>query len=132
MAPDSDSWLSLSELSGVRYKLVGALASSRYSISTRLALWYGASLIVLMGFIFLVLFVAVFIAVHHGVDRRLAQHQARILSSISFDEGIPVWPVTAYQDLQSQSPGTETFVRIFDPQGQLLFKRGIIYLTDGK
>lgn len=100
-------------------------SASHYSISTRLALWYGASLIVLMGLIFTVVTVGFIGTLHRDVDRRLMQERQRLLPSVAFVDSAPTWTGSAEDFLLAagtSTSGSVTFLRLLSAEGRVLYQ----------
>lgn len=103
--------------------VAGYLGKIRLSISARLALWYGLTLIVLMSLFALFSYVSFRTSMHHDFDRHLEHEQRQLIPYIEVGESEPKF--TSLEDLHSVAYQTDgvfgTYVRLLSPGGDILY-----------
>lgn len=90
-----------------------------WTISTRLTLWYGASLLVFLSVFVILLYTAFHLNLHREFEQQLARDAFELRASIRFIEGEPV--LDTERALQSVALGTSgvsgTYARLFNEKG---------------
>jgi len=96
----------------------------RQSISTRLTLWYGLTLLVLLSLFAIFSYVNFHISLHRDFDRHLTHEQHQLMPFVRMDEGSPAF--VSLDDLRSvayQTDGTYgTYVRLLSRGGEELYR----------
>lgn len=96
----------------------------RLSISFRLALWYGLTLLLLLSLFALFSYVSFRARMQRDFDRHLEHEKRQILPFISSADGEPAF--TSLENLRSvayQTDGTYgTYIRLFSPEGKVIFR----------
>ncbi len=92
---------------------------SSFSISTRLTLWFGTSLLVLLGLFVAGLYISVHLGLHDDLEARLREEATAIQAhhKAHGPDGAGEASPIASHELQS-TPGT--FVRLLGPEGKVV------------
>ena len=90
---------------------------SRLSISTRLALWFGLSLLVLLTLFVVGLYVSVHVGLHQDLEARLREEAEAVQAHLRAHGGAPPSSSPSTHVLRA-APGT--FVRLLGPGGEVI------------
>ncbi|WP_022836222.1 sensor histidine kinase [Salisaeta longa] len=97
--------------------LLSRLSHPRLSISTRLALWYGLSLLILLSLFVVYLYTSVHVGLHRDFERHLRAEAHTIMQRLDDHQRAMAAPPSPIQHLYG-SYGT--FVRVLRANGQVL------------
>jgi signal transduction histidine kinase len=92
------------------------------SISTRLALWYGLSLTLLLGVVVAFLYTGFHLTLHRDFDADLAREAERLAAALPPGEGTPTGPLPA--DFVRAAEASPHAVRLLSWGGAVLFANG--------
>ncbi len=92
---------------------------SRLSISTRLALWFGLSLLVLLSLFVAVLYVSVHLGLHQDLEARLHEEAAAVQAHLRTHGGAPP-PRSSPPSAHALQTAPGTFVRLLGPEGEVI------------
>ena len=94
---------------------------TRLSISTRLGLWYGLTLFLLLSLFAIFCYTNFHVSVHRDFDRHLTHEQREISQFLQVDRGRPI--LVGLDDLRSVAYETEgiygTYVRLLSARGEV-------------
>lgn len=94
----------------------------RLSISTRLALWYGLSLTLLLGLVVAFLYTGFHLTLHRDFDADLAREAERLAATLSTERGPSLRE--APPGFVSAAEASPHAVRLFSPSGGLRYANG--------
>lgn len=99
-------------------------SSIRLSISTRLTLWYGLSLLFLLSLFVIFLYTSFHVSLHRDFETQLSRADARLREAIRFEGGTPrLVENEALRSVAYQTDGAAgTYVRLLSPGGEVLFQ----------
>lgn len=89
------------------------------SISVRLALWYGLSLLILLTLFVVYLYTSVHVGLHQDFERQLRAEAETIRERMDFARATDAEPVSSNPSMQA---AYGTFVRVLSPGGRVLRK----------
>jgi len=92
---------------------------SRLSISTRLALWFGLSLLVLLSLFVAVLYVSVHLGLHQDLEARLHEEAEAVQAHLRTHGGAPS-PRSSSPSAHALRTAPGTFVRLLGPEGEVI------------
>jgi signal transduction histidine kinase len=104
--------------------IIAPISFTRWSISTRLALSYGLSMLLLLSGFVIFLYSSVHIGLHHDFENQLLEEALQLRHAVRLVEGVPelrsefVPPSVAYE----VEGGGGTFVRLLSPAGGVLYR----------
>lgn len=100
------------------------LLPSRLSISTRLTIWYGLTLMVLLSLFAFTAYLFFRQGLHEDFDRHLAHERHMLTPFVRIVDGRPAF--TSLDDLRSVAYQTDgiygTYVRLLSPDGEVLYQ----------
>ena len=96
----------------------------RLSISARLTLWYGLSLLLLLSLFVVFLYTSFHLSLHQDFEAQLRHDETRLRSAVRIEAGRPA--LQAGEALRSVALQTEgaagTYVRLLSPSGDVLYR----------
>lgn len=96
----------------------------RLRISTRLTMWYGLTLLILLSLFSLFCYLFFHASLHRDFDRHLAHEQRQLLPFIKYVDGQPAF--AALDELNAVAYRTDgvygTYVRLLTPEGEVLYR----------
>jgi signal transduction histidine kinase len=95
----------------------------RLSLSIRLTLWYGASLLILLSVFVIFLYTSLHLALHRDFDEQLRSEKQMIEPAIQLTPGGPsLTPSDHLRSVAYQTDGLHgTFVRLLSQEGRILY-----------
>ena len=102
----------------------GPLSHVRLSISTRLALWYGLSLLLLLSLFVAFLYTSFHLSLHQDFEAQLRHDEARLREAVRVEAGRPVLRANeALRFVAYQTDGAAgTYVRLLSPAGDVRYR----------
>lgn len=99
------------------------LVSLRLSISTRLTLWYGLSLLLLLSVFVIFLYTSFHVSLHHDFERQLQRDETRLQEAVRIAHGEPVLQEDeALHSVAIQTDGVAgAYVRLLSASGEVLY-----------
>lgn len=97
---------------------------TRLSVSTRLALWYGLSLLVLLGLFVVFLYTSIHWGLHADFEAQLRRDESYVVDAIQERSGVPALDeerVLTNVAIRTKGP-SGAFVRLLSPEGELLYR----------
>ena len=96
----------------------------RLSISTRLALWYGLGLLILLSLFVAFLYAGLHLSLHDEFERQLEADESRLMQAVRTVDGGPKLDVElALRAVALKTDGAAgTYVRLFSAGGTMLFE----------
>lgn len=96
----------------------------RLSISARLTLWYGLSLLILLSLFVIFLYTSFHVSLHRDFEEQLRRDEERVRGAIEIGTGGPLLQEgEALRSVALQTEGAAgTFVRLFDPSGTIVYR----------
>lgn len=94
------------------------------SISTRLTLWYGLTLVLLLSLFALFSYLSFHVSMHSDFDRHLAHEQRELLPLVHLENGRPAFgSLHEVRSVAYQTDGVfGTYVRLLTPSGEVLYE----------
>lgn len=96
----------------------------RLSISTRLTLWYGLTLLILLSLFALFCYTNFHVSLHRDFDRHLTHEERELMPFVRLEEARPTF--ASLDNLRSVAYQTDgiygTYVRLFSPGGEELYR----------
>ncbi len=95
----------------------------RLSISTRLTLWYGTTLFLLLSVFTVFCYSSFHVSLHRDYDRHLTHEERELAQYVRLEDGQPKFaPLSELRSVAYQTDGTYgTYVRLFSAGGETLY-----------